>query len=611
MLKIANATLAAIGVLTGMRLMRLVQMSLLSFAIVMAVGYGAAGAAGERSYWGGPGSGDGQFFDPWDAAVAPGGHVYVADRGNHRVQYFSASGEYLGQWGAFGSDPGEFGDDLVALAVSPTGDVYTLDQIADGGDAFRVQRFDDDGTFEAGWGTAEGSALGEFDEPSDIAVGPTGRVYLIETGNRRVQSFEPDGSSPAAWGTTGGDGEGEFSEPVGVAVDPSSGVVYVADAGGTARVQAFSPSGEFLRQWGSTGSGEGQFLPQGLTGVAVGPEGDVYTREQLPEGGSRYQRFTEAGGFAGMTYWTESTEPHGLAAAYGAIYAPDTGGGRLHVIDLVTPSVSLLGPYTPVTTGTVVIFQSTASVPLGQIVDYEWDLDGDGVYELDSGSASEVTHVYQAAGRLQVGLRVTSNLGGVSVNHREVNIVAPPLAPPPSPSGPAGVTINNGAHFTDDPNVTVTVRWPRGAVSLLIANDGGFIPALSMPIAARVPWRLDSAGPERLPRTIYVRFRGGESGPETYQDDIVLDQTAPQIPEATLHSRRNGVSRLHLEATDNVSGIALMQLTGRHGKPGKWTRFARSRTLRGSLRGLSVRVRDRAGNPSRWVRVQRQCQGCR
>ncbi len=45
--------------------------------------------------WGEPGSGPGQFVQPHSIATDDQGHVYVADRGNARIQVFDGDGKYL------------------------------------------------------------------------------------------------------------------------------------------------------------------------------------------------------------------------------------------------------------------------------------------------------------------------------------------------------------------------------------------------------------------------------------------------------------------------------------------------------------------------------------
>jgi DNA-binding beta-propeller fold protein YncE len=45
--------------------------------------------------WGEPGSGPGQFDTPHSLAVDAGGSVYVADRGNRRIQVFDGEGKFL------------------------------------------------------------------------------------------------------------------------------------------------------------------------------------------------------------------------------------------------------------------------------------------------------------------------------------------------------------------------------------------------------------------------------------------------------------------------------------------------------------------------------------
>jgi Tol biopolymer transport system component len=181
-----------------------------------------------------------------------------------------------------------------------------------------------------------------------------------------------------------------------------------------------------------------------------------------------------------------------------------------------------------------------------------------------------------------------------------------------APVGSLGVSINNGAQFTRNPQVTIRAVWPRLADTMLISNDGGFSNPGVFPVAADTPWRLASSGPERLPKTVYVRFTGGDSGPETYQDDIILDETPPQIASASLRpsssalraKARTRTYRLSISARDKTSGLAKMQVTSTKRKPGKLHKFKRRSTFTSRSRRIYVRVTDRARNFSAWKRVR-------
>ena len=60
----------------------------------------------------------------------PFGNVYVTDPGNHRVQEFDHNGVFIRQWGTTGTDDGQFGD-AIDVAVGPTGLVYVVDDVRD------------------------------------------------------------------------------------------------------------------------------------------------------------------------------------------------------------------------------------------------------------------------------------------------------------------------------------------------------------------------------------------------------------------------------------------------------------------------------------------------
>lgn len=89
------------------------------------------------------------------------------------------------------------------------------------------------------------------------------------------------------------------------------------------------------------------------------------------------------------------------------------------------------------------------------------------------------------------------------------------------------VTVNDGDLFTNQADVTLTLTAPPGTTEMQISNDGGFAGAVWEPFVPQKPWSIVAFGNSVLPRTVYVKFRtlGTISG--LYQDDIILDTTAP------------------------------------------------------------------------------------
>lgn len=75
------------------------------------------GADGSKLYeWGRPGTGPGEFNLPHSIALSPEGEVYVADRENGRVQWFSPEGEYRGTW--------DFGGRVIGIDFGPAGEFF-------------------------------------------------------------------------------------------------------------------------------------------------------------------------------------------------------------------------------------------------------------------------------------------------------------------------------------------------------------------------------------------------------------------------------------------------------------------------------------------------------
>jgi sugar lactone lactonase YvrE len=119
-----------------------------------------------------------------------------------------------------------------------------------------------------------GSAPGEFNFPTHLAVDADGRLYVTDSLNCRIEVFTPAGEFQRSIGSAG-DGPGTFSRPKGVAVD-RHGHVYVVDAVFD-NVQIFDNQGRLLLHWGETGSDPGQFwLPNG---IAIGNDDNIYVAD--------------------------------------------------------------------------------------------------------------------------------------------------------------------------------------------------------------------------------------------------------------------------------------------------------------------------------------------
>lgn len=166
------------------------------------------------------------------------------------------------------------------VAIAPDGRIYVVD-----GGNHRVVVYAANGEFLNVLGS-KGHEAGQFSAPLGITADKTGRVYIADSGNFRVQVF--DKSNQLLREIPIRENNNNI-KPVDVAISPSMDVLYVT--GNTNhRVMLFDIQGKKLGQWGKEGNNPSEFRYPAT--LAVGKDGAVYVVDVL---NSRVQIFEPSG----------------------------------------------------------------------------------------------------------------------------------------------------------------------------------------------------------------------------------------------------------------------------------------------------------------------------
>jgi DNA-binding beta-propeller fold protein YncE len=225
----------------------------------------------------------GQFNQPWGIALGPDGSVYVADTWNHRIQRFTAEGEFIQTWGYFGQ--GEQPEAMWGprdVAVDSQGRVF----VTDTGNK-RIVVFDSGGVFLTQFGEP-GMDPGQLDEPVGLAVDSDDQIYVADTWNQRIQVFLTGDNGLVylpfrQWEVPAWYGQSLDNKPY-ITVD-AQGHVFIADPEGY-RILEFTDKGEAVRSWGDFGVNSDQFgMP---ASVAAAPDGAIWV---VDAGNSRIMKF--------------------------------------------------------------------------------------------------------------------------------------------------------------------------------------------------------------------------------------------------------------------------------------------------------------------------------
>ncbi len=154
--------------------------------------------------FGEPGGGPGQFNTPHSIAVDAHDHIYVADRGNRRIQVFDTTGKFLRQ---FTIDVAAPADARPAIGNKPTATTGTMApgapwaiciapgprQVLYASDAFpgRIYKMTLEGKVVGVLGKS-GKQLGQFGWIHEIACPSENELFVAELLNWRIQKLSLD-----------------------------------------------------------------------------------------------------------------------------------------------------------------------------------------------------------------------------------------------------------------------------------------------------------------------------------------------------------------------------------------------------------------------------------
>jgi DNA-binding beta-propeller fold protein YncE len=209
----------------------------------------------------------------------------------------------------------------VAVAASPLGDRIFVSEGA--GDRL-VRVYDRDGLFLTSFELPRDPLEQRW--PGDLAVGPDGLLYVVDTFQREilvytqngeyVRTFVPDNNPAFDW------------VPVGLRFD-DIGTMFVTDqTEHRHRVLVFDPSSRLLTEFGLSGSGAGMFLFP--TDVVEDDQGRLFVADSA---NSRVQVYDSEGEYLTAIHGTDLSLPRALFF---------DGDDRLHVLDSMGHSVAAM-----------------------------------------------------------------------------------------------------------------------------------------------------------------------------------------------------------------------------------------------------------------------------
>jgi uncharacterized repeat protein (TIGR03803 family) len=328
----------------------------------------------------------GQFRNPFGVAMDSFGNMFVLDTENNRVQKFNASGDFVSQFGGFGS-----GDDQLnyprRMHISRSNDIYIIDGSP------RVKKFDNNGNFISAFGTY-GTGDGQFVAILDIKTDSAGMVNVVDYDGysiARVQRFTPTGQFISKWGSYG-DGDDQLYYPQCLAIDSKNNFYIVSNTSSSGfKVKKFTAEGQYLSA----------VISPYFSHMEVDQFDNIYGNMgnsivRLNDEGIPTPIYSNSDNsfFSVGFYLSPTTE---------TLLITDFGGNmpsRVFKLTCPLPLVNFSVPSTPSGSTASFIDMSTNISPSA---DYRWDF-GDGIEDFTKG---DVQHTYTSLGQYTSSLSIT------------------------------------------------------------------------------------------------------------------------------------------------------------------------------------------------------------
>ncbi len=495
-------------------------------------GAGAAAVFAGTGIWGFGGDGGPAAVailnNPSAVAVDPGGNLYIADTGNHRIRKVTAAG-VIGTAAGTGA-AADSGDGFAptstsidgpeGLLLDPAGTLWIGEYFGN-----RVRKLSASGFFltVAGNGTAgyngdsRSAVSAEMTGPGQPAIDSAGNLYIPDSGNHRIRKVAPSGimTTVAGTGAAGLSGDGgqavsaQLNGPRGVAID-AAGNLFIADTGNNC-IRKITPGGQI-----TTVAGGGAVSLAAPRGVLAGFDQNLYIADTgnhrilalTPDGNLTTIAGTGTPGFfgdGGDALAAQFDNPVAITMdPYGAFYIADFDNNRIRRLTPGSPG-GVAAPVTqpgsvstglmnaasllpgPVAPGEIVAISGNGFGPMNGIAGV---FDGNGILGnlisetqvLFDGVAAPLVLVQQSQVTVQAPYELqpgrTTHVQLYHAGSLTVDLMAPVAATAPglfTQSGSSGVAMALNADGSTNSNLNPAVAG--SVISLFATGEGQTNPA--------------------------------------------------------------------------------------------------------------------------------------